>query len=105
MLVATGCASSPEGTAELAKRVDGDLKAVKTPRRNISDGRPMFAEVQSYPQILPSGDIWMGGDILLNIGREEMNISELVDRYSNANSKAKGKDNSNDKTSEDSKKE
>jgi hypothetical protein len=84
----------------LAKRVDGDLKAVKTPRRNISDGRPMFAEVQSYPQILASGDIWMGGDILLNIGREEMNISELVDRYSSANSKTKGKDNANDKTTD-----
>lgn len=82
ILVAVGCASSPEGTAELAKRVDGDLKTVKSPRRNISDGRPMFAEVQSYPQILASGDIWMGGDILLNIGREEMNLSELVDRYS-----------------------
>jgi hypothetical protein len=60
----------------------------------------MFAEVQSYPQILASGDIWMGGDILLNIGREEMNISELVDRYSSANSKSKGKDNANDKTTD-----
>ncbi len=78
------CASSPTGSAELMKRIEADLKMPSKAKRNsISEGRPVFMDIQSYPQILPSGDLWLGGDMLLNVGREELNFTELAERYLN----------------------
>ena len=33
-----------------------------------------------YPRLLKSGDVFAGGKIFINIGREDLTLDELIDR-------------------------
>lgn len=96
MLVVSGCATSPFSSAELQKRIDADLLDQKNAAQNLSQGRPIFVEVQSYPQLLPSGDLWLGGKILVNVGREQINYTDFVQKHQNDSRKTKVKKNESD---------
>lgn len=96
-LVGTGCATSPFSSAELQKRIDADLLNQNNLTKDLSQGRPIFVEVHSYPQLLPSGDLWLGGKILVNVGREQINYTDFVKKHQTESAKTKAKKNGSNK--------
>lgn len=96
MLIGSGCATSPYSSAELQKRIDADLLDQRNAAKDLSQGRPIFVEVHSYPQLLPSGDLWLGGKILVNVGREQINYTDFVKKHQIESSKAKVEKNESD---------
>ncbi len=76
------CSFTPKGSDELMRKIANDQRdeaAIAEP--TVNQGRPLFLEAASYPQFLPNGDIWTGGVILINIGREVLPLNDLVDKY------------------------
>ena len=81
LIFLNGCVTSPDSSQELQKRIDADLIDQKLGEVDLAQGRPLFQEVQSYPQILSSGDLWLGGTMLVNIGREQLQLSDFMRQY------------------------
>lgn len=79
------CASSPDGARELMTKIEADRKRNSQIPASVAQGRPVFVEVAAYPQVFPEGDIWTGGVILLNIGRENLHLGSLVEKYQKTN--------------------
>ena len=94
-----GCASIPSGELQLGPKIVRDMKESRTSTQALNKGRPVYIEAASYPQLLESGDIWTGGQLLINLGREDISLDALIApvihepaRISESNSqKAKGK--------------
>jgi hypothetical protein len=76
---AVGCASIPKGELQLGPKIAADMKDQQSGGLlSLSRGRPVYLEAYAYPQILETGDIWAGGPILVNLGREELPLDVLV---------------------------
>lgn len=76
---AVGCASIPKGELQLGPKIAADMKEQQAGGlSSLSRGRPVYLEAYAYPQILETGDIWAGGPILVNLGREELPLDVLV---------------------------
>ena len=80
-LLMGACASTPKGTPELGTRMEADQRQKRDTPLGIAQGRPVFIEVASYPQVLPEGDLWTGGVILLSAGREKLKVFDMVEKY------------------------
>lgn len=89
LICSFGCASSPDGTKEIMTKIEADRKRNSQIPASVSQGRPVFIEVAAYPQVFPEGDIWTGGVILLNIGRENLHLGSLVEKYQKTNKPVK----------------
>lgn len=73
-----GCATIPDGELQLGPKIVRDMRESRTSTQALNKGRPIYIEARSYPQILESGDIWAGGPVLLNLGREDLSLDSLV---------------------------
>lgn len=82
LLALSACATSPVGTPEILDTLLEDQQRLAEDKRvEISTGRPLFIKVQSYPQLLKGGDIRLGGDILILVGREQLDYLDLVKKH------------------------
>jgi hypothetical protein len=70
----------PEGEKKLQEMVDEDQKNAKTvpEKKEMYKGRPIFIKAAAYPQVMPDGDIFAGGDLILSIGREDLSIEDVL---------------------------
>lgn len=76
------CATSPVGSPEILNTLLEDQKRLADGKKmDISKGRPLFMKVQSYPQLLKTGDIWLGGDLLILVGQEQLDYLGLVKKH------------------------
>jgi hypothetical protein len=73
-----GCATIPEGDLQLGPKIVRDMKASRTTAQALNKGRPIYIEAYSYPQMLETGDIWAGGPLLINLGREDISLDVLI---------------------------
>ncbi len=78
MTVGYGCATIPDGELQLGPKIVRDMKESRTSAQALNKGRPIYIEVYSYPQMLESGDIWTGGPLLINLGREDISLDSLI---------------------------
>jgi len=62
---------------DLSEQVRG-TGGTSTTEMPINAGRPIFIEAWSYPQIVDTGDIWGGGKIYINVGREEITLNDVL---------------------------
>jgi hypothetical protein len=76
-----GCATIPEGELQLGPKIARDMKDRRGGAPSPAEGRPLYAEVFAYPQMLLTGDILAGGTLLLCIGREDLSLEEIVIGY------------------------
>ena len=75
---ACGCATIPNGELQLGPKIVRDMHESRTGTQALNKGRPIYIEARSYPQVLESGDIWAGGPVLLNLGREDLSLDALI---------------------------
>jgi hypothetical protein len=73
-----GCATVPNGELQLGPKIVQDMQESRMSTKAINKGRPVYIEARSYPQVLESGDIWLGGPFMLNLGREDLSLDALV---------------------------
>jgi hypothetical protein len=73
-----GCATVPNGELQLGPKIVQDMQESRIGTKAINKGRPVYIEARSYPQVLESGDIWLGGPVMLNLGREDLSLDDLV---------------------------
>lgn len=73
-----GCATIPEGELQLGPKIVRDMKDSRSSAQALNKGRPIYIEAYSYPQMLESGDIWTGGPLLINLGREDISLDALI---------------------------
>jgi hypothetical protein len=74
-----GCASIPTGELQLGPQIAADMKSqTQAGTQSLSRGRPVYLESYAYPQMLESGDIWAGGQVLVYLGREELSLDQVV---------------------------
>ncbi len=73
-----GCATIPNGELQLGPKIVRDMHESRVTAKSLSKGRPIYIEARSYPQMLESGDIWAGGPVLLNLGREDLSLDALL---------------------------
>ena len=73
-----GCATVPNGELQLGPKIVRDMQESRVGTKAINKGRPVYIEARSYPQVLESGDIWLGGPVMLNSGREDLSLDALV---------------------------
>jgi hypothetical protein len=74
-----GCASIPTGELQLGPQIAADMKGqTQAGTQSLSRGRPVYLESYAYPQMLESGDIWAGGQVLVYLGREELSLDQVV---------------------------
>lgn len=74
-----GCATLPAGELQLGPKIAADMKSQnQAGAQSLSRGRPVYLETYAYPQILESGDIWAGGQVLVYLGREELSLDQVV---------------------------
>ncbi len=71
------CATPPSGIKELAPMIEKDRQNAEGVL-NVRQGRPLYVKAFAHPQILPSGDVWGGGPILLLIGRETVSFESML---------------------------
>ena len=81
LLLISACMTSPKGSKELMLRMQADQTKQRPGLSDPQRGRPLFAEVACYPQLLPQGDIFTGGVILLHTGREALALGDYVAKY------------------------
>jgi len=74
-----GCATIPDGELQLGPKIIKDMKESRVGTVSLSKGRPLYIEARSYPQLLESGDIWAGGPVMVNIGREDLSFDAILD--------------------------
>lgn len=74
-----GCATIPDGELQLGPKIIKDMKESRVGTASLSKGRPLYIEARSYPQLLESGDIWAGGPVMVNIGREDLSFDAILD--------------------------
>jgi hypothetical protein len=60
--------------------VDEDKNKVVVPKNRDANykGRPLLIKAFAYPQLLPEGDIFNGGEMIFMVGREEISAEELL---------------------------
>jgi hypothetical protein len=74
-----GCATLPSGELQLGPKIASDIKDQQAGGlASLSRGRPLYLEAYAYPQMLETGDIWAGGPLLVNLGREELSLDQVV---------------------------
>ena len=79
------CASIPEGTLEIRKRVNENSLYRSNKNEGASvQGEPIYIKAFYYPQLLSDGDIRQGGKVLLKLGSKETKYEEIIN---NANFK------------------
>jgi hypothetical protein len=78
IIIGCGCATIPEGELQLGPKIVRDMKASRTSTKALNKGRPIYAEAYTYPQMLETGDIWAGGPLLINLGREDISLDTLI---------------------------
>lgn len=74
----SGCATIPEGQLQLGPHIVRDMHESRVGTQALNKGRPIYIEARSYPQMLDSGDIWAGGPVLLNLGREDLLLEAIM---------------------------
>lgn len=77
-LTLAACISVPKGELQLGPQITSDMQSGTKNASHIGKGRPIYVEARSYPQILESGDIWAGGTLMVNIGREDLSLDEVI---------------------------
>lgn len=77
----SGCATIPEGELQLGPEIKKDMRVTHN-NTFLNKGRPIYVEAKSYPQILENGDIWAGGSLMMNIGREDVSFDEMLKKRS-----------------------
>jgi hypothetical protein len=85
-----GCVTLPEGELQLGPKIVRDMKASRSGVQALNKGRPIYIEAYSYPQMLESGDIWTGGPLLINLGREDISLDDLIAPVMNSGPAQKG---------------
>lgn len=79
LLTVVGCATPPKGQPTLAPMVSRDMTSQNVGgAAEVKKGRPIFVKAYAYPTVLPSGDVWAGGWILVNVGREDVALESLL---------------------------
>lgn len=80
ILLVTSCATSPSGQNVLMDEVNrsGGEHALSKGPTTIKQGRPIFIKAYAYPQVLSTGDIWGGGKVFVEVGREKVDLNKLV---------------------------
>jgi len=82
IFLSISCTILPKGDPQLKRSIEDDKESVSlnTPAlpSQLNRGRPIYLEVQSYPQLLTGGHISLGGKIYLYGGREELRLDEII---------------------------
>ena len=74
-----GCAFLPKGTHPSRSDIQEDLKEHQHSNYvSIDQGRPLFIKVNIYPQVMSDGHILKSGKILMFMGREKINLSDIL---------------------------
>lgn len=76
-----GCASVPSGDKVISSLVESDKSRLSRALKNdvdVSMGRSLFIKTFAYPQILEDGDLLKGAQILLNVGRENVDLNQIL---------------------------
>lgn len=71
------CATPPKGNYTLAPMIALDIKEQNL--KQDQGGRPVFAKIYLYPRLLENGDLFAGGYVFLNIGREKISYKDLLE--------------------------
>ena len=82
ILLSVSCTMLPKGDPQLKRSMEED-KEFKTGSptslpSQLNRGRPIYLEIQSYPQLISGGHISLGGKIYLFSGREELRLDEII---------------------------
>ncbi|MBX9839219.1 MAG: hypothetical protein K2X69_13020 [Silvanigrellaceae bacterium] len=77
-LLISSCASSPSGENILMNNVNKN-KSENT-KSNIKQGKPIYYKAYAYPQILSTGDIWGGGEVFIEMGREKFDLNTIINK-------------------------
>ncbi|MBF0206351.1 MAG: hypothetical protein HQK53_05625 [Oligoflexia bacterium] len=80
LLIFSSCSTLPKGEKVLSSMVDEDKSKIVAPKNKDTNykGRPLFIKAVSYPQLLPDGDIFGGGEMIFMVGREDVAVDELL---------------------------
>jgi hypothetical protein len=84
ILLTTSCASLDKGKPQLRNDVKKDYEDTfssfleKYP--NANQGRPIYIHGFSGSQFLQNGDVWLGGEISIYIGREKLSLDDVIKR-------------------------
>ena len=79
MIFITSCSSSPSGENVLMDTLNRS-KTEQNLKPNIKQGKPIYYKAYAYPQILSSGDIWGGGEVFVEMGREKFDLNSLINK-------------------------
>ena len=77
-MLLNSCFTSPKSYDTYAEDMEIREKIKSVDYRK---GRPIYIEVDSYPQLLPGGHIWQGGTLLLRVGEETIDFNKLIEKY------------------------
>lgn len=73
----TSCIT-PKGDKQLKAAIEADMLNKKAGSL-VLEGRPQFMKVLAYPKII-EGNIYDESWIWLNVGKEKLNISDIIKR-------------------------
>lgn len=83
ILLLTSCSTLPTGELvnqdTLKRDIDNQSKQTEE-NLNISKGRPIYVRAHAYPQIIAGKHVFLGSDVLINIGREELTLKQMLQR-------------------------
>lgn len=86
-LLVSSCAILPDGTNVLEERI---VKASKEINKSNFDkvetteqGRPIYIEAVTYPQMIEGGHVMMKGQMALLVGREKISINNILNIETN----------------------
>lgn len=78
----TSCATSPKGENVLMDELNNNRsskeRALSKGPTTIKEGRPIFIKAYAYPQVLNTGDIWGGGNVFVEVGREKFDLNKII---------------------------
>jgi hypothetical protein len=74
------CSGIPKGTMILKDEYNRDLDKAFTMRDKFN-GKPIYVEVQTYPQLTAEGHIIQGSQELIRIGHEEISLKKTIDDF------------------------
>ena len=81
-IAATSCATSPKGENVLMNDVSKSRGEREITNKDVSinKGRPIFIKAYAYPQVLETGDIWGGGNVFIEMGREKFDLNKIISK-------------------------
>lgn len=80
LVILASCSSLPKGELVNAETLEKDRREYTQVKKPISlnKGKVIYIKIKTYPQLLANEHIFLGGEVMLNVGREDVTIKEIL---------------------------